>query len=233
MSLASTVRPGTDQQLQQRHEREVGGRRPSRAILSGLGQRPRSGPVSVLAPSTPRRAGRPPPGCGSEATHPLLALRRKAARHHRLDERHLLTDAAFAQAIAGLHVLGDPLGEGGLGDEQAVRALILLVRTARWLNEILPLDFDPLIAIDGLSRTGAVRRREAALPADQDRHAPETILVDEEIVAIIRAHQQRMRNRGPCRAQVTAIPSMPLDPSKAGSPCTVAIRVSVPSGATA
>ena len=39
--------------------------------------------------------------------------------------------------IAGLHVLGDPVGEGGLGDEQAVRALMLLVRTARWLNEIV------------------------------------------------------------------------------------------------
>ena len=37
----------------------------------------------------------------------------------------------------------------------------------------------------------------------------------------------------PWPAQVTAIPSMPLDPSKAGRPCAVAIRVSVPSGATA
>jgi hypothetical protein len=34
-------------------------------------------------------------------------------------------------------VRGDPVGEGGLGDEQAVRAVVLLVRTARWLNEIV------------------------------------------------------------------------------------------------
>jgi hypothetical protein len=133
-------------------------------------------------------------------------------------------------------VLGDPAGEGRLGDEQAVRALMLLVRTARWLKEILLLDLDPLIAIDGLPPdAGAVSRRDAALPADQDRRRADTILVDEEIVAIIRAQQQRARNRipSPVSAQVTAIPSMPLDPSKAGSPCTVAIRVSVPSDATA
>ena len=96
-------------------------------------------------------------------------------------------------------MLGDPVGEGGLGDEQAVRALTLLVRTARWLNEILLLDLDPLIAN---RRTAAGRRRspsrEAALPADHGRRRPDTILGDEEIVAIIRAHgQQRVRNRIP------------------------------------
>jgi hypothetical protein len=102
----------------------------------------------------------------------------------------------LVQVIAGLHVLGDPVGEGGLGDEQAVRALMQLVRTARWLNEILLLDLDPLIAIDGLPPdAGAVRRREAALPANQARRRPETILVDEEIVAIIRAQQEPVRNR--------------------------------------
>ena len=65
--------------------------------------------------------------------------------------------------------------------------------------------------------------------------APETILVDEEIVAIIRASSKgcATASRLPCRAQVTAIPSMPLDPSNSGSPCIVSIRVSVPSGATA
>jgi hypothetical protein len=68
---------------------------------------------------------------------------------------------------------------------------MLLVRTARWLNEILLLDFASRIAIDATAAG---------------------------------SHW---------RAQVTAIPSMPLDPSKAGSPCTVAILVSVPSDATA
>ena len=56
--------------------------------------------------------------------------------------------------MAGLHVLGDPVSEGGLGDEQAMRALMLLARTGRRLNEILLLDFDPLIAVDGLPAPG-------------------------------------------------------------------------------
>jgi hypothetical protein len=75
--------------------------------------------------------------------------------------------------IAGVHVLGDPVGAG---DEQAVRALMLLVHTARLLDRILLLDVAPLIAIDD---------------------APDTILVDEEIVAITRAQQQRVRKRVP------------------------------------
>jgi hypothetical protein len=104
---------------------------------------------------------------------PEARCRRKSARRHRLDERHPLTDAAFARVIAGVHVLGYPVREGGLGDEQAVRTLMLLVRTARWLNEIVLLNLDPPIAIDGLSPdVAAVRRREAALPADQDRGRP-------------------------------------------------------------
>lgn len=120
----------------------------------------------------------------------------KPARHHRLDERHLLTDAAFAQIMAGLHVLGDPVNEGGLGDEQAMRALMLLARTGRRLNEILLLDFDPLIAIDALppdaGEAMAAKMRYQQTKIDD---APDTIFVDEEIVAIVRAQQQWVRER--------------------------------------
>jgi hypothetical protein len=83
----------------------------------------------------------------------------KPARHHPIDERHLLTDAAFSQIMAGLHVLGDPVSEGGLGDEQAMRALMLLARTGRRSNEILLLDFDPLIAIGHTPAAEARRGR--------------------------------------------------------------------------
>ncbi len=122
----------------------------------------------------------------------------KPARHHRLDERHLLTDAAFAQIMAGLHVLGDPVSTGGLGDEQAMRALMLLARTGRRLNEILLLDFDPLIAIDGLppDADGAIAAKLRYQQTKID-DAPDTIFVDEEIVAIIRAQQQWVRDRIP------------------------------------
>ena len=124
----------------------------------------------------------------------------KPKRHEPLDERELLTDAAFAQIMAGLHVLGDPVSEGGFGDEQAMRAMMLLARTGRRLNEILLLDFEPLIAVDGLaagadSGEGLVAKlRYQQTKIDQ---APNTIFVDEEIVAIIRAQQDWVRDRVP------------------------------------
>ena len=122
----------------------------------------------------------------------------KPARHQPLDERQLLTDAAFAQIMAGLHVLGDPVTEGGLGDEQAMRALMLLARTGRRLNEILLLDFDPLIAVDGLAPgTDPGEALVAKLRYQQTKidDAPNTIFVDEEIVAIIRSQQHWVRGR--------------------------------------
>ena len=124
----------------------------------------------------------------------------KPKRHEPLDERELLTDAAFAQVMAGLHVLGDPVREGGFGDEQAMRALMLLARTGRRLNEILLLDFDPLIGVDGLaSGAGSGEALVAKLRYQQTKidQAPNTIFVDEEIVAIIRAQQHWVRDRIP------------------------------------
>ncbi len=122
----------------------------------------------------------------------------KPARHQPLDERQLLTDAAFAQIMAGLHVLGDPVTEGGLGDEQAMRALMLLARTGRRLNEILLLDFDPLIAVDGLgsgAEPGEALVAKLRYQQTKIDDAPNTIFVDEEIVAIIRSQQHWVRGR--------------------------------------
>jgi hypothetical protein len=104
--------------------------------------------------------------------------------------------------MAGLHVLGDPVTEGGLGDEQAMRALMLLARTGRRLNEILLLDFDPLIAIDGLppaADTGGGAAVAAKLRYQQTKidDGPNTIFDDEEVVAIIRAQQYWVRDRIP------------------------------------
>jgi hypothetical protein len=139
----------------------------------------------------------------------------KPARHHRLDERHLLTDAAFSQIMAGLHVLGDPVTEGGLGDEQAMRALMLLARTGWRLNEILLLDFEPLIAIDHTPATnGAEGALVAKLRYQQTKidQAPDTIFVDEEIVTIIGAQQHWVRQR------------IPRTPMTSGTTCLSAHR---------
>jgi integrase len=122
----------------------------------------------------------------------------KPKRHHPLDERELLTDAAFAQIMAGLHVLGDPASESGMGDEQAMRALMLLARTGRRLNEILLLDFDPLIQVDGLppaANPGGALVAKLRYQQTKIDDAPNTIFVDEEIVAIIRSQQEWARDR--------------------------------------
>ena len=98
-------------------------------------------------------------------------------RQHRglAREPMVIDDDAFTQIMAGAGTLGDPVAEGGLGDEQAMRILMLLARTGRRVNEILMLDRDPLLPLEHPParprrgrRPGRVRG-PAALPADQDR----------------------------------------------------------------
>jgi len=96
--------------------------------------------------------------------------------------------------MANLHLLGAPLAEGGGDDEQVMRIMMLVARTGRRVNEICMLDPEPLLAIDRPSPAdpqddgGFV----AKLRYQQTKiaQAPDTILVDAEIVAII-AEQQR------------------------------------------
>lgn len=111
----------------------------------------------------------------------------------RTHERDVIDDEAFAKIIARVGVLGAPADEDGLGDEQAMRILMLLARTGRRMNEILMLDREPLLPLEG----PAPPRSEpdgfvAKLRYQQTKIAdgPDTILVDQEIVAIIRAQQK-------------------------------------------
>lgn len=64
-------------------------------------------------------------------------------------ERDVIDVGAFAQIMAGTGLLGAPTTEGGLGDEQAMRILMLLARTGRRVNEICLLDHDPLLSLTG------------------------------------------------------------------------------------
>ena len=92
---------------------------------------------------------------------------------------------------AGL--LGVPAAEGGLGDEQAMRILMLLARTGRRVSEICLLDRDPLLPLgQPASMAGEASGFTARLRYQQTKieGAPDTILVDQEIVAIIRAQQE-------------------------------------------
>jgi integrase len=111
----------------------------------------------------------------------------------RLDDREVIHDEAFTQIMANVHVLGATAADRGLGDEQAMRVLMLLARTGRRLSEILMLDRDPLLPLDGLVKPddGDPDGFCARLRYQQMKiaGAPDTILVDAEVVAIVRAQQ--------------------------------------------
>jgi hypothetical protein len=102
---------------------------------------------------------------------------------HRSHERDIIDADAFAQIMAGAGLLGAPPAEGGLGDEQAMRILMLLARTGRRVSEICMLDHDPLLP---LTRPGAPPADDAEGFVARLRYqqtkidgAPDTILVDQ------------------------------------------------------
>ena len=95
--------------------------------------------------------------------------------------------------MAGIGQLGEQAGGGGLGDPQAMRIMMLQARLGRRINEILMLDADPLLPLttspQAAPEPGAMTARLRYQQTKIDG-APDTILVDAEIVAIIRAQQQ-------------------------------------------
>lgn len=135
------------------------------------------------------------PGWLRLGPHHAMFFRRgeKPRKRRRGSERDVIDDDALTQIMAGAGVLGAPAAEGGLGDEQAMRILMLLARTGRRVSEICLLDRDPLLplgpSVSGASSTGAFTAR-LRYQQTKIEGAPDTILVDEEIVAIIRAQQQ-------------------------------------------
>jgi integrase len=103
----------------------------------------------------------------------------------------VLEDDVVTKILAGADLLATPVSEGGLGDVQAFHALMLLIRTGRRINEVLLMDYDPLLPLVGAPAEGRqgfvarLRYQQTKVITDQ----PATIPVDEEIVAIVRAQQ--------------------------------------------
>ena len=84
--------------------------------------------------------------------HTRLWRQGEKPRQARLpDEDVYFDDHTMAQVMRHAGLLGAPKEEGGLGDEQAMRILMLLARTGRRVSELLLLDFDPLLPITGLA----------------------------------------------------------------------------------
>jgi integrase len=82
----------------------------------------------------------------------------------------------------------------GRGDPQAMRAFLLEVLTGRRINEILLIDPEPLIALPGID-AGAEHDPDAFVARLRYRQskiagAPDTILVEREVVNIVNEQQQ-------------------------------------------
>ncbi|MCW2933316.1 MAG: hypothetical protein JWM19_4278 [Actinomycetia bacterium] len=127
--------------------------------------------------------------------HAMLVRRGERPRHRSSGDPHrIIGDTTMTKIMAEAGTLGAPAADGGFGDEQAMRLLMLEARLGRRINELCMLDHDPLSMLDHPS--GAQDRQDpgafkARLRYQQTKidGAPGTILVDAEIVAIIRAQQ--------------------------------------------
>lgn len=120
---------------------------------------------------------------------------------NRLPADLALEDDVVTQIAAGSEVLARAKADGGFGDEQAFRALMLQIRTGRRMNEILLMDFEPLTPLLHLSAEaktaaeagdGFVARMTYQQTKVESGQAS-SIPVDAEVVEIIHAQQQWAR----------------------------------------
>jgi integrase len=103
----------------------------------------------------------------------------------------VLEDDVVTRIAEGAELLALPKSGGGLGDLSAFHALMLLIRTGRRVNEVLLMDFDPLLPLVGTragDESGLIARMRYQQTKVQSGQS-NTIPVDAEIVAIVRAQQ--------------------------------------------
>ena len=124
--------------------------------------------------------------------HAMLVRRGERPRRRSSgDPRRIIDDTTMTKIMGQAGTLGAPAADGGFGDEQAMRLLMLQARLGRRINELCMLDHDPLSMLDHPSGDQDPGAFTARLRYQQTKidGAPDTILVDAEIVAIIRAQQ--------------------------------------------
>ena len=106
----------------------------------------------------------------------------------------VIGDGDMSRIMAEIGVLGAPAAQGGFGDEQGMRIMMLQVRLGRRINEICLLDRDPLLPLTpaGPAASGDPGAFTAKLRYQQTKidGGPDTVPVDAEIVAIIGAQQE-------------------------------------------
>ncbi|MBT2550851.1 tyrosine-type recombinase/integrase [Arthrobacter sp. ISL-65] len=111
-------------------------------------------------------------------------------RKEPLDETRLYSDHTMSQIALRTPLLGLPGAEGGVGDPQAMRILLLLIATGRRASEICMLDANPLIPVPGVDQPGSERIAKLRYQQTKIQGAPETIFIDSEAIEVI-AEQQR------------------------------------------
>ncbi len=130
-----------------------------------------------------------------------------------LNDGNYVDDHALAQITAALPLLGLPRGEqmhitfgdgeqiaaSGFDDPQAMRMILLQILTGRRSSEIRHCEFDCLSPATGRAVEAAQGEEIARFRYAQTKIdiAPDTILVDSEVVAIIEEQQQWVRDRFP------------------------------------
>ena len=110
--------------------------------------------------------------------------------------------------MAHIQLLGEPVKDGGVGDEQAMRILLLVATTGRRLSEILLLDRDPLLPLHGIARVAGEEGFVAKLRYQQTKieDGPNTILIDADTVAVIRAQREWADREMAARGLPGAVP---------------------------
>jgi hypothetical protein len=111
------------------------------------------------------------------------------------DDDVFFDDHTMGQVMRHAGLLGTPAQEGGIGDEQAMRIVMLLARTGRRVSEVLLLDHDCLLPIPGLGAEEQDAGPDAIVAKLRFQQtkiegAPNTIFIDAEVVAIIKTQQQ-------------------------------------------
>ncbi|MGH3768989.1 MAG: tyrosine-type recombinase/integrase [Pseudonocardiaceae bacterium] len=134
-----------------------------------------------------------------------------------LNDQHYVDDHALNQIPAALPLLGLPREQqmqitrgdgqqvhaGGLGDPQAMRMILLQILTGRRASEIRTCRFDCLTPVPHPASDAAQAQEVTRFQYTQSKIdiAPDSILVDREVTAVIEEQQHWIRQRFPDSSQ--------------------------------
>lgn len=132
-------------------------------------------------------------------------------RQHDLNDEHYVDDHALAQITTALPLIGLPRGQHmtitrgdgtqreaeGLGDPQAMRMILLQILTGRRSSEVRICEFDCLSPADGPADAEGQEVTRFRYAQSKIDIAPDTILIDREVAAVITEQQQWVRDQFP------------------------------------